>query len=204
MNLDVRLIQVNERMVKHKLLVAVADWVQNCNGNMQVVLLKSTETVRMWGTMCARSVLNTLVHVYCCWTLFRLIHSCWRVVFLQSSRFLVSSFCVVGEQRKDDTTGWWGEQDDTERRMIQQNHVVNDTTRWQWKQHISRHNNTTMTRQIHTISCLLVYKTVESSKIFTFNTSFFMAASKSLHFIDISSKIILTYLVSFESLRTPL
>uniref|UniRef100_A0A3B4V9U2 Transmembrane protein 268 n=1 Tax=Seriola dumerili TaxID=41447 RepID=A0A3B4V9U2_SERDU len=35
MNLDVRLIQVNERMVKHKLLVAVADWVQNCTGNMQ-------------------------------------------------------------------------------------------------------------------------------------------------------------------------
>lgn len=44
MNLDVRLIQVNERMVKHKLLVAVADWVQNCNGNMQVVLIKSTQT----------------------------------------------------------------------------------------------------------------------------------------------------------------
>ncbi|KAF0024349.1 hypothetical protein F2P81_023151 [Scophthalmus maximus] len=36
MNLDVRLIQVNERMVKHKLLVAVADWVQNCTGNMQL------------------------------------------------------------------------------------------------------------------------------------------------------------------------
>lgn len=35
-NLDVRLIQVNERMVKHKLLVAVVDWVQNCSGNMQV------------------------------------------------------------------------------------------------------------------------------------------------------------------------
>ncbi|XP_076610291.1 transmembrane protein 268 isoform X2 [Chaetodon auriga] len=36
MNLDVRLIQVNERMVKHKLLVAVADWVQNCAGHMQL------------------------------------------------------------------------------------------------------------------------------------------------------------------------
>ncbi|XP_030004028.1 transmembrane protein 268 isoform X2 [Sphaeramia orbicularis] len=36
MNLDVRLIQVNELMVKHKLLVAVADWVQNCTGNMQL------------------------------------------------------------------------------------------------------------------------------------------------------------------------
>lgn len=36
-NVDVRLIQVNERMVKHKLLVAVADWVQNCTGVMQVI-----------------------------------------------------------------------------------------------------------------------------------------------------------------------
>ncbi|XP_076610293.1 transmembrane protein 268 isoform X4 [Chaetodon auriga] len=40
MNLDVRLIQVNERMVKHKLLVAVADWVQNCAGHMQNKLRK--------------------------------------------------------------------------------------------------------------------------------------------------------------------
>ncbi|XP_075962549.1 transmembrane protein 268 isoform X3 [Anarhichas minor] len=36
MNVDVRLIQVNERLVKHKLLVAVADWVQSCTGNMQL------------------------------------------------------------------------------------------------------------------------------------------------------------------------
>ncbi|XP_059205873.1 transmembrane protein 268 [Centropristis striata] len=36
MNIDVRLIQVNERMVKHKLLVAVADWVQSCTGHMQL------------------------------------------------------------------------------------------------------------------------------------------------------------------------
>ncbi|XP_029022073.1 transmembrane protein 268 [Betta splendens] len=35
-NVDVRLIQVNERTVKHKLLVAVADWVQNCRGHMQL------------------------------------------------------------------------------------------------------------------------------------------------------------------------
>lgn len=35
-NIDVRLIQVNERLVKHKLLAAVADWVQNCSGNLQV------------------------------------------------------------------------------------------------------------------------------------------------------------------------
>ncbi|KAM6958847.1 transmembrane protein 268 [Aplochiton taeniatus] len=36
MNLDVRLIQVNESMSKHKLLVAVADWVQNCTGTLQL------------------------------------------------------------------------------------------------------------------------------------------------------------------------
>lgn len=36
MNIDVRLIQVNERLVEHNLLVAVADWVQNCTGNMQL------------------------------------------------------------------------------------------------------------------------------------------------------------------------
>ncbi|XP_037120395.1 transmembrane protein 268 isoform X1 [Syngnathus acus] len=35
-NLDVRLIPVNETMVKHKLLVAVADWVDNCKGSMQL------------------------------------------------------------------------------------------------------------------------------------------------------------------------
>lgn len=40
MNLDIRLIQVNERLVKHKLLVAVADWVHSCTGNIQVVLIK--------------------------------------------------------------------------------------------------------------------------------------------------------------------
>ncbi|XP_061675107.1 transmembrane protein 268 isoform X3 [Syngnathoides biaculeatus] len=36
MNLDVRLIRVNETMVEHKLLVAVADWVHNCKGSMQL------------------------------------------------------------------------------------------------------------------------------------------------------------------------
>ncbi|XP_061597746.1 transmembrane protein 268 [Cololabis saira] len=35
-NIDIRLVQVNERMVKHKLLVGLADWVQNCTGNMQL------------------------------------------------------------------------------------------------------------------------------------------------------------------------
>lgn len=45
MNLDVRLIQVNEMMVKHKLLVGVADWVQNCTGSMKVSL--SLKNVRM-------------------------------------------------------------------------------------------------------------------------------------------------------------
>ncbi|XP_061674905.1 transmembrane protein 268 isoform X2 [Syngnathoides biaculeatus] len=38
MNLDVRLIRVNETMVEHKLLVAVADWVHNCKGSMQLEL----------------------------------------------------------------------------------------------------------------------------------------------------------------------
>lgn len=35
-NIDVRLIQVNERMSPHNLLVGVADWVQNCTGKLQL------------------------------------------------------------------------------------------------------------------------------------------------------------------------
>ncbi|XP_056154733.1 transmembrane protein 268 isoform X2 [Lampris incognitus] len=35
-NIDVRLIQVNERLVRHKLLVGMADWVQNCTGTLQL------------------------------------------------------------------------------------------------------------------------------------------------------------------------
>ncbi|XP_041867811.1 transmembrane protein 268 [Melanotaenia boesemani] len=35
-NIDVRLVQLNEKMVKHNLLVGVADWIQNCTGNMQL------------------------------------------------------------------------------------------------------------------------------------------------------------------------
>uniref|UniRef100_UPI0037E7AD0F transmembrane protein 268 n=1 Tax=Semicossyphus pulcher TaxID=241346 RepID=UPI0037E7AD0F len=54
MNLDVRLIQVNERMVKHKLLVAVADWVQNCTGNMQLYFV-------YWDmSRCLRALTETL------------------------------------------------------------------------------------------------------------------------------------------------
>uniref|UniRef100_A0A3B4VCC2 Transmembrane protein 268 n=1 Tax=Seriola dumerili TaxID=41447 RepID=A0A3B4VCC2_SERDU len=54
MNLDVRLIQVNERMVKHKLLVAVADWVQNCTGNMQLYVV-------YWDmSRCLRALTETL------------------------------------------------------------------------------------------------------------------------------------------------
>ncbi|XP_070778076.1 transmembrane protein 268 [Enoplosus armatus] len=54
MNLDVRLIQVNERMVKHKLLVAVADWVQNCTGNMQLFFV-------YWDmSRCLRALTETL------------------------------------------------------------------------------------------------------------------------------------------------
>lgn len=57
MNLDVRLIQVNERLVKHKLLVAVADRLHNCSGSMQVIWQflifffkypKSIKTVPKW------------------------------------------------------------------------------------------------------------------------------------------------------------
>lgn len=39
MNLDVRLIAVNERLVKHELLVAVADWVENCTSNLQLYFI---------------------------------------------------------------------------------------------------------------------------------------------------------------------
>ncbi|XP_008289776.1 transmembrane protein 268 isoform X2 [Stegastes partitus] len=54
MNLDVRLIQVNERMVKHKLLVGVADWVQNCTGNMQLYFV-------YWDmSRCLRALTETL------------------------------------------------------------------------------------------------------------------------------------------------
>ncbi|XP_034560087.1 transmembrane protein 268 isoform X2 [Notolabrus celidotus] len=54
MNLDVRLIQVNERMSKHKLLVAVADWVQNCNGNMKLYFV-------YWDmSHCLRALTETL------------------------------------------------------------------------------------------------------------------------------------------------
>ncbi|XP_037548859.1 transmembrane protein 268 [Nematolebias whitei] len=35
-NVDVRLVQVNEMLVKHKLLVGVADWVKNCSGHTQL------------------------------------------------------------------------------------------------------------------------------------------------------------------------
>ncbi|XP_037651115.1 transmembrane protein 268 isoform X1 [Sebastes umbrosus] len=54
MNIDVRLIQVNERMVKHKLLVAVADWVQSCTGNMQLYFV-------YWDmSCCLRALTETL------------------------------------------------------------------------------------------------------------------------------------------------
>ncbi|XP_061521252.1 transmembrane protein 268 [Phycodurus eques] len=54
MNLDVRLIQVNETMVKHKLLVAVADWVYNCKGSMQLYFV-------YWDmARCLRTLTETL------------------------------------------------------------------------------------------------------------------------------------------------
>ncbi|XP_043073281.1 transmembrane protein 268 [Puntigrus tetrazona] len=36
MNTDVRLVGVNEHVVRHKLLLGVADWVQKCRGNLQL------------------------------------------------------------------------------------------------------------------------------------------------------------------------
>ncbi|KAJ7999931.1 hypothetical protein DPEC_G00199520 [Dallia pectoralis] len=39
MNIDVRLIQVNERLSRHKLLVGVADWMQNCKGTLQLFIV---------------------------------------------------------------------------------------------------------------------------------------------------------------------
>lgn len=54
MNIDVRLIQVNEMMVKHKLLVAVADWVQSCTGNMKLYFV-------YWDmSRCLRTLTETL------------------------------------------------------------------------------------------------------------------------------------------------
>lgn len=54
MNLDVRLIAVNERLVKHKLLVAVADWVENCSSNLQLYFV-------YWDmSRCLRALTQTL------------------------------------------------------------------------------------------------------------------------------------------------
>ncbi|KAM4549827.1 transmembrane protein 268 isoform 1-T1 [Fundulus diaphanus] len=53
-NIDVRLVQVNERMMKHKLLVGVADWVQNCTGHMQLCFV-------YWDmSHCLRTLTDTL------------------------------------------------------------------------------------------------------------------------------------------------
>uniref|UniRef100_A0A3Q2P6F1 Transmembrane protein 268 n=1 Tax=Fundulus heteroclitus TaxID=8078 RepID=A0A3Q2P6F1_FUNHE len=53
-NIDVRLVQVNERMMKHKLLVGVADWVQNCTGHMQLCFV-------YWDmSRCLRTLTDTL------------------------------------------------------------------------------------------------------------------------------------------------
>lgn len=89
MNLDVRLIQVNERMVKHKLLVAVADWVQSCTGNMQVVLVKSTQTVKMSCSICC------IIHVF-------------MSTVVADTHVLVLSFCLG-----NNTTTCQGEQHNT-------------------------------------------------------------------------------------------
>ncbi|XP_069555701.1 transmembrane protein 268 [Brachyistius frenatus] len=53
-NLDIRLVQVNERMERHKLLVGVADWVQNCTGNTQLYFV-------YWDmSPCLRTLTETL------------------------------------------------------------------------------------------------------------------------------------------------
>ncbi|KAM9416013.1 transmembrane protein 268-like [Salvelinus alpinus] len=53
-NIDVRLIQVNERLSQHKLLVGVADWVQNCTGSLQLFIV-------YWDTAhCLRALTETL------------------------------------------------------------------------------------------------------------------------------------------------
>uniref|UniRef100_A0A3P9I6J9 Transmembrane protein 268 n=1 Tax=Oryzias latipes TaxID=8090 RepID=A0A3P9I6J9_ORYLA len=53
-NVDVRLVQVNERMVKHKLLVGVADWVENCTGNIKLFFV-------YWDmSRCLRTLTETL------------------------------------------------------------------------------------------------------------------------------------------------
>uniref|UniRef100_A0A3B5Q0N8 Transmembrane protein 268 n=1 Tax=Xiphophorus maculatus TaxID=8083 RepID=A0A3B5Q0N8_XIPMA len=50
-NIDVRLIQVNERMMKHKLMVGVADWIQNCTGHMQLYFVY-WDMSYCWRTLC--------------------------------------------------------------------------------------------------------------------------------------------------------
>uniref|UniRef100_A0A8C7GB29 Transmembrane protein 268 n=1 Tax=Oncorhynchus kisutch TaxID=8019 RepID=A0A8C7GB29_ONCKI len=53
-NIDVRLIQVNERLRQHMLLVGVADWVQNCTGTLQLFIV-------YWDTArCLRTLTETL------------------------------------------------------------------------------------------------------------------------------------------------
>ncbi|CAL8299272.1 unnamed protein product [Lota lota] len=53
-NVDVRLIQVNEGLVRHNLLVGVADWVQNCSGTLQLFFI-------YWDmTSCLRTLTQTL------------------------------------------------------------------------------------------------------------------------------------------------
>uniref|UniRef100_A0A4W5NWY9 Transmembrane protein 268 n=1 Tax=Hucho hucho TaxID=62062 RepID=A0A4W5NWY9_9TELE len=50
-NIDVRLIQVNEGLSRHKLLVGVADWVQNCTGCLQKRLKRMSHLVLVTEVM---------------------------------------------------------------------------------------------------------------------------------------------------------
>uniref|UniRef100_A0A4W5NQW8 Transmembrane protein 268 n=1 Tax=Hucho hucho TaxID=62062 RepID=A0A4W5NQW8_9TELE len=57
-NIDVRLIQVNEGLSRHKLLVGVADWVQNCTGCLQLFIV-------YWDTArCLRALTETLEEMH--------------------------------------------------------------------------------------------------------------------------------------------
>ena len=110
MNLDVRLIQVNERLVKHKLMVAVVDWVQSCAGNMQVGFINKLKLQENKVSKCTRIVLTF-------------------GLFLLTSYFLTCSACQ-GEQKeyKHNMIIYNTVRDG---RMIQKKHVVNDSARMQ-------------------------------------------------------------------------
>lgn len=63
MNTDVRLVGVNEHMVKHRLLLGVANWVHKCRGNLQViapVLIIMSGYLILYLGSCYQQVLSEL------------------------------------------------------------------------------------------------------------------------------------------------